>query len=58
MDIAMNNGHRHEQLSLQCTITVVKFQHFSIKLNVLLTVHHNIQVQWDQHDALFVFSLL
>jgi hypothetical protein len=28
------------------------------KLNVLLTMHHNISAQYDQRDALFVFSLL
>jgi hypothetical protein len=27
-------------------------------LNVLLTVHHNISVQQDQQDTLFVFSFL
>jgi hypothetical protein len=28
--------------------------YFSLKLNVLLTVHHSISVQWNQRDALFV----
>jgi hypothetical protein len=26
----------------------------SLKLNVLLTVHHNISVQWNQRDAIFI----
>jgi hypothetical protein len=52
-------GQKHVASGYNYTIKIVipdlKTWH---NLNVMLTMHRNISVQYDQQDALFAFSLL